>query len=292
VTITPTEDEQEEAVGNLIVEVNRTIEAYRVSAPGAEIDSIVVGGSCGIEERFCREVADRFGAPAKMYNPGESIMTLRDRGEDMTAFSAPLGLTVGHGTEGTLHFDFLHPKEPVDLSKVKARRVPVIAATVIVFVMALIVLRVQIPKATRAKAKTLQSKVKALRAEAKEVEQFKEQVLRAELWADQEKVWLDDLATITELFPPTSEAYAMVLSAKVNGTIALKVRAKKLGDLEPLRDRLERLGPFNATLGTTKEVSDTRGFRAEGEYILTPKSKQAAETKKTSKTSKSRRKRR
>lgn len=287
VTIAPTEQEQEEAVANLIVEVNRTIEAYRVSAPGAEIDSIVVGGSCGIEERFCREVADRFGAPATLYNPGQTLLMLRDRGEELTAFSAPLGLAVGHGTEGTLHFDFLHPKEPVDLSKVKARKVPVIGATVVVFILAIVVLRQQLPKATEAKVKDLQRKVDVLKKKAKEVEQFEQQVARAEEWEKQEWVWLDDLAKITDLFPPTTDAYTTKLIAKVDGTIALSVRAKKMSELEPLRERLERVGPFNATLGTTKEVTDPRGFQAEGEFILTPKTAQAEATPKTSKTSKS-----
>lgn len=279
VTIEPTEAEQREAVDNLLVEVNRTIEAYRVNDPGATIDSIIVAGSCGIEEQLRREVAERFGAPARIYNPGETLEKLSERGEEMTAFSAALGLTIGHGAEGALHFDFLHPKEPVDLTKVRARRVPVIAATVIVFLLAAVVFRNQMASAREEKRNAIRNEIRKLKDQIDEVEDFEKEIRAGEAWVKREVVWLDQMATVTELFPKTDEAYVTRMSAKDDGTIRLNVRAKVAKKLEELRKRYEEAGPYEAKLSTIKTVPDKGGFTSETSITLTLKSRVVAEAK-------------
>lgn len=279
-TIAPTEAEKREALDNLLVEVNRTIEAYRVSDPAASIESIVVAGSCGVEEQLCEEVADRFGAPARLYNPSEAVPALGGRGEEMTAFSSSLGLTIGHGREGALHFDFLHPKEPVDLSAMKARKVPVIAATVIVLIAALMVFRYQVDSVKSAEVRTVQKKASKLKKQAGKVTDFRDIVTAAEDWADEEVVWLDQLALISHLFPPTNEAYVTKLFAKDNGTIQMSVRATRMTRLEELRKGFERMGPYEAILGTVKKVSDKQGFTSESDIVLRLKPKEELEADK------------
>ncbi len=268
VMIAPTDTEQEEAVESLMVEVNRTIEAYRVTDPGAEIGSVVIGGSCGIEDRLCREIEERFGAPARLYNPGETIAKLADRGDEFAAFSAPLGLSIGHGTEGVLHFDFLHPKEPVDLGRERARRIPMIAASVLLLLVAMMGFRWRVGSIRDAEVEVVKEKAEKLKEEAKEVDEFKDQVMAASAWAERELVWLEELATITNLFPDTSEVYATKFYAKDEGRISFEVRAKIMPRLEKLRMELEKLGPYIARLGTVKQVGDARGYNFQTDIIL------------------------
>jgi len=291
-TVVPTEAEQQEAVDNLLLEVNRTIEAYRVSDPGAEIARIVVAGSCGIEQRLCTETGRRFGATAHLYNPGDTIDHLAARGGEMTAFSAPLGLTIGHGTEGALHFDFLHPKEPTDVSRAKVRKVPVIAATVVLFIVAAVVLRGNLADPRIKEVNALKARVAKLKKEAKAVESFEDEVRSAEAWAKRDVVWLDQLATVTKLFPDTREAYVTKLIARDDGTIRIRARAKDRNRLLALRKEFEEKGPYVAELGTTKQVTDRHGFSQESEIVLMLKTHAAAKERAKESKSKKRSKRR
>lgn len=274
----PSEADQQAAVDNLLVEVNRTIEAYRVTDPETEIDRIIVAGSCGIEQRLCKEVAARFGAPARVYNPGEALPRLADRGDEMVAFSAPLGLTIGQATEGALHFDFLHPKEPVDLSKERARKVPVIAMTAILFAAAVVVAQTRIGGAKKDELDFLKKEISKITRQEKSVEAFKRQVLSCEAWANRERIWLDELAVITELFPGTDQAYVQRFQSKIGGPITLHVKSKQ--GLEPTRREYEdsRQSPYLAKVLTEKPAHSNINFVRESVLVLTPKPKESKST--------------
>ena len=268
VSIAPTESEQQEAVNGLLVEVTRTIEAYRASNPGAEIDQIMVAGSCGIEDRLRREAAARFGAPAKLYDPGETIERLRNRGEAMTAFSAALGLMIGHGAEGVLHFDFLHPKEPVRVTIAKVRKIPVIAATVVIFILAVLVFQRHMARQTNQNLKLYRDKIAELKKEGEAINLFAAEVNMAQSWMEREVVWLDHLLMITQLFPETSEARVTRFDAKDDGTIRIGVRAKQMTKLEEIRRAFEEKGPYVAQVGSTGEKTEKGETVSEGEIAL------------------------
>ncbi len=279
VSIEPTEAEQQEAVDNLMVEVNRTIEAYRVNDPGAEIGQIIVAGSCGLEQRLCEVVGERFGAAARLYNPGERIDELAERGEEMTAFSAALGLTIGHGTAGALHFDFLHPKEPVDLTREKVRKVPVIAATVVLFIVAALVFRAKMASIKDENLKDIRQAITRLEKEVEVVEDFRDEVLAAEDWEKREVVWLDHLATVTELFPGTEQAYVTKFIASDKGSIRVHLKAKASDTPTKLGQAYDGLKQYNAITKTSRPGTDRLGFIQEGQIILEIESKTAPKNK-------------
>ncbi|NIQ98756.1 MAG: hypothetical protein GTN78_00925, partial [Gemmatimonadales bacterium] len=56
-------------VADLMVEVTRSIEAYRGGDPGAEMDCAVVAGATGIEETLAEAIHRRFGINCETYNP-------------------------------------------------------------------------------------------------------------------------------------------------------------------------------------------------------------------------------
>lgn len=273
VRIAPTEVEQQEALNNLLLEVTRTIEAYRITNPGAQIDQIIVAGSCGIEQRLCSEAAERFGAAARLYNPGETLPKLADRGEQMTAFSAALGLVIGHGGEGTLHFDFLHPKEPTKVVSAKVRKIPVIAATIILFILAGVVFQWRVATAANENLRVYKNKIAELKKEEQLLKQFTNEVKTAQAWDKREMVWLDHLVTITELFPDTQDAHVTYLTAKDDGTIRINVRARQMAILEELRKTFEEKGPYWAKLGTISESARAAGVGYDADITLQLKSK-------------------
>lgn len=278
----PPEAEQQEAVDNLLIEVNRTIEAYRVTDPETEIDRIIVGGSCGLEQRLCEEAADKFGASGRVYNPADTLRKLGERGDAMVAFSAPLGLVIGQGTEGALHFDFLHPKEPIDLTRQRARKVPVVAATIVLFVVAGGVVRGKIQYAKQQELKRIKTEISKLAKEEKRVKAFERQVLSSGEWCDREVIWLDEMACITELFPETTEAYVTRVHSTTGGPITLKVKSKQ-GLEKTRRDYEAASTPYMAKVTSERPAPSKIGFVRESALVLTPKSKKSGRTGRKSK---------
>ncbi len=284
VHIAPTDAEVQEAVNNLLLEVTRTIEAYRVSNPGAEIDQIVVAGSCGIEETLRHEAAQRFGAPAKLYNPGEMFDSLKDRSGQLTAFGASMGLIIGHGAEGVLHFDFLHPKEPTKVVSAKVRKIPVVAATVLVFALAALVFQTQKSSENKRKLDELKPLIKKRTDEQKALKAFGADIDQALSWRNREVVWLDQLAVITELFPNAQDAYVAKLDGatkaepKEEKTIEVELRARHMGRLIELRKTLEDKGPFVANAKQMREANDKAGYIAAGKVTLTLKPSSVPQT--------------
>lgn len=60
-------------IASLLMEVTRTIEAYRASDPGAVIDHVVVGGDVGVEEALAEAIQRRMDVTTEIYNPASAF---------------------------------------------------------------------------------------------------------------------------------------------------------------------------------------------------------------------------
>ena len=65
---------QEEAVGELAVEIMRSLQAYRVTDPSVRIDQIIIAGGTGLEEGLATRAAEQIGAPAHLFTPPLSLL--------------------------------------------------------------------------------------------------------------------------------------------------------------------------------------------------------------------------
>ena len=102
-----------EAVNSLMVEIVRSVEAYRATNPSMKLDDIVVCGAVGLEGELAESLAARFGARAQLYSPNGMFDLSAQRAKELRGFSAVLGLAAGHELHGIGAFDFLRPKKPV-----------------------------------------------------------------------------------------------------------------------------------------------------------------------------------
>ena len=60
-------------IESLVVEVTRSIEAYRATDPGAQIDHMVIAGDLGVEESLAEAVHKKLGVTTELYNPASSF---------------------------------------------------------------------------------------------------------------------------------------------------------------------------------------------------------------------------
>lgn len=100
-------------VDELMVEVTRTLQAYRAAETNAAIEQIVIAGGTGLEHDLLTAVDEKFGLPSTLFDPTMTLGVEEREATKLRAFSAVLGLAWGVSREGLLELDFLHPKKPL-----------------------------------------------------------------------------------------------------------------------------------------------------------------------------------
>lgn len=111
------------AVDELMVEVTRTLQAYRATESDVTIEAVIVAGGTGIESHFADALYRRLGVPVELFDPTGPLGVDATEAGKLRSFSAALGLAWGLSREGLLALDFLNPKRPVSSKEVLKARV-------------------------------------------------------------------------------------------------------------------------------------------------------------------------
>jgi type IV pilus assembly protein PilM len=271
--------ETKQTLDQLLVEVTRSIEAYRAAKPGAVVDQVVVAGSSGLEHHLAEALAKRFRAPARFFNPAEALGMPSEAGAAMVSFSAPLGLALGHSEPGLLRFDFLHPKKAEKPGARRAKLIPRVAAVVALFSLAAGVAYGQWYLGKREQLHRAQEQVRSLRARLEKAKTLQELVAAACEWRDGEVIFLDELLAVTEAFPDTTDAYLANYRAGESPVIRMQVRAIGNQFGNELAKRLNETGWYDATPGKSIEGSGQQRFNYTADIKVTRNKAPMAERK-------------
>jgi type IV pilus assembly protein PilM len=192
-------------VADIIVEVTRSLEAYRATDAGAQMDCAVVAGGTGLEETLAEALHRRFGIRVETYNPSAILDDDPERGAAAMGFAAALGLVLTHAADDPAHFDFLHPKRQEMAAQVRLRKMPRVAAVLALFVIAGIAFYVQGPAKDRARIAELEEQIANTKAEIKENSKLIRIVKDMEEFEKEQVVWLDVLNELIALLPNNKE---------------------------------------------------------------------------------------
>ena len=107
-----TEEAESEAVDDLLLEVTRTLQAFRAAEPDPTIDQIVIAGGTGLEHALLEAMDERFGLPVTLFDPTLALGVEEREAAKLRAFASTLGLAWGLAKSGLLQLDFLNPKRP------------------------------------------------------------------------------------------------------------------------------------------------------------------------------------
>ncbi len=201
----------------LLVEVSRTIEAYRVADPGARIDRIVLAGSVGLRDGDAAVFEGRFRSPASVFSAPSSLKWRPEGGVSAAPFSAAIGLALTHAGDARTHFDFLHPKEPEAGSRERARRVPVVAGMAAVFVLAAVLAAVMPIYNRKSEIAVLEAQIKAVEEDVVPRKDFMKQYEDVEAWETRSIAWVDTLKHLAEALPPNKDASVTRIEFKEDG---------------------------------------------------------------------------
>ncbi|MFQ5804870.1 MAG: pilus assembly protein PilM [Phycisphaerae bacterium] len=188
------------AVNELLVEITRTLQAYRATEGAAAIDQIVIAGGTGIENALVEAVDERFGLPAMLFDPTVALGVDEEEAPKLRAFAATLGLAWGLSKEGLLELDFLNPKKPIPPQQTLKRRLRIggIAAAVLLLagVSYVVADRIMLKRELADLGKQTQQ----LRERVLESVEIDIKRMEAEEWDAEARagVWLDHLLWLTQ----------------------------------------------------------------------------------------------
>ncbi|MCH7884280.1 MAG: pilus assembly protein PilM [Planctomycetes bacterium] len=249
------------AVNALVLEVTRSIEAYRASDSGAAIDLIVLGGDEGIEEELAEALQKRLGVNTELYNPAGSFGWEPDEGAAACAFAATLGLALGQTGEGALHLDFLHPKRGVSTAQRRLRKAPVAAAVVLLFATATAVGLTQWTKVDRQTLARIDARIEELEAKRNQYRKFLAIMEDVRDFDAGQHDWIDVLYDVFSMLPPHEEFVVNKLEIRrEKDRIILNTQAKDrdapvqlIRTLEAFRREGKEKPRFKVSMGPQKE---------------------------------------
>jgi len=190
----------------LLVEVNRTIAAYRATDLGAAIDRIILAGTVGVDESVARAFESRFGAPAGLYEVPD---VLRWRGADVpiVAFPAVIGLAAGSTVDPRQQFDFSHPKEPEAERRERIRKRPLVAVVAGLFIAAGAVAAYQPFALRKAELARLEVQIRMLNEDKAARTDMLRKVAELKDWQRRNISWLDTLLALSEALPSNEQSH-------------------------------------------------------------------------------------
>jgi hypothetical protein len=193
--------EWEGVVQSLVVEVARTVEAYRAGDPGASMDHVVVGGDTGVEGELLEALRRRLSITGERYNPGACFGWGADSGMAAGGFAAALGLALGHAGEGRLDFDFAHPKKAVTKTQRRLNKAPLAAAVLLTFLLSGAVGYTRYVGPKKAEIERWQTLVDEADERVKQYKKFEEMIAKVEEFEREQIIWVDELHDFLTAFP-------------------------------------------------------------------------------------------
>ncbi len=210
-------------VRELMIEVTRSIEAYRTGEPGFTMDHAVIGGSCDIEESLSEAIQSRYNVSAQPYNPATCFGWDADRGAAAGAFAAPLGLALTESADAGLRFDFLHPKKSVSRAQLQMKKAPIAIGCAVLAVLVLGGIYFNFVRPQYIERDRLLVEKRALKKLLKGQEEFKNLVEIVRRHEADHIVWIDELRDSLTLIPDSERIVLDSLS------LSGKTRAIKFG---------------------------------------------------------------
>ncbi len=241
-------DERAAALNALVMEVVRSVEAYRSEEPGVAINHVVIGGDTGLEERLAEALRDRFDMTAELFNPAVHFGWDGSRGRDACGFAAVLGLIEAQTSHPDDHIDFLNPKKVVTRAEQQLRKLPLAAAVLGLFLAAGGVFYYQTVMPQRRELQTIESRIETAESKKKDMEALSKLVQTVRNQEADQIIWIDELHDIQACLPGTETLVLEdITMQQKDRSITMRVKATAPQVLTELVNRLQEFRVPGAT---------------------------------------------
>jgi type IV pilus assembly protein PilM len=263
------------SMDTLLIEVSRTIAAYRASDLGASIDRMVLAGTAAADEQLVAAFRDRFGIEATVYTIPRNVRWKPEKSESVGPFSAAIGLALSTLGEPSQCFDFLHVKEPEAEHRQRVKRRPVVAATVVMFLAAGVVAAYQPIRSRNVEIAGIKATISNLNQDQKTRQDALKKLKDLKAWQAGNVVWMDYVKKLAAVFPSNKDCYITRLEITApKGVITLNlaaanrfVAAKVVDAVEAVREGKNPV--FDAKPGNKASASKDPEYPVSDEVTIT-----------------------
>ena len=271
------DDAIEVVVDELLLEVTRTLTAYRATESEGAIDAAIVAGGTGIETQFADALGRRLGYSVELFDPTEPLGVEPGEASKLRSFSAALGLAWGLSREGLLALDFLNPKKATAARDAMRRRMRLIGLGVAALLVLVVGSLGYWYRNLSQERDALLAANRTLKSQVDEKTKVLHQVERAEEW-QVGAVWPEDLLAITQAAIDPGKKM-LVRAIDLDGiNLRLKLRDVYATDFQVLQEFADALNAleadgnrlYEATLKTWTELGGDASLQGKRDVEIRP----------------------
>ncbi len=207
---------------SLLAEIHRTMAAAQNQLGGRRVEAIVLCGSGEEHAALARSIEERLSTPTTLFDPLEGLKLSRELRRNLPEhpgrFAPLLGMALAELEQASHAIDFLHPRrrpEPVG----QQTKYVLIGLAVALLVVAYFGFGWWQRSSLQNEIRQLTADSKALNNAVTRANGAKEAVAEIEKWTATDVVWLDELRSVSEDFPPAQEAMLTRLFLSSRGSV-------------------------------------------------------------------------
>jgi type IV pilus assembly protein PilM len=247
-------------VDTAVLETSRSLHSYEGTPGHHRIDTFLVTGTTGAEHDLGEALARSFGIPVHRLDPARALAgTPLDDAHPNGALTA-IGLAVSALDPDGLPIDFLAPKRPPAPRDHRRVRRLAFAAAGLALLLSVLGLRAHWIRQRERVRTDLQAQVTLATKNLAGFRAVRTQARSVGDWIAGSRNWLDHLALLGALLPPSRDLYLTAFSTSARNNLSLSVRVRGGEILDRLGADLRAAGYSVKPAGITP-VNDRFGYR-------------------------------
>lgn len=239
------ESNEQAIVDELLVEVTRSLQAYRATETNAGLDQIVVAGGTGLEPALLEALEKKFNLPTMLFDPTAVLGVRPEEAVKLRAFSAALGLAWGLSRDGLLELDFLNPKKPQPPRADLYRRLRIGGIAAAVLILSVTTWLISDTWSMSSQLERLRKQNNERQARLQEITRLDMRARAAGDWNEQSHrgVWLDHILRLTDSAVDIGKKMLLtdIVCDADSATITVKLAADSWDTVAEYIDNLEQL---------------------------------------------------
>lgn len=256
------------AIESTVLEVVRSLHSYENAEGHNHVARIFVAGATGAETKIAEALSQRFAVPAQVVDPGAALREAEGEKARLATALPAIGLALGALDPDGFPFDFLNPKRPPvprDLRRV--RRLGLVAAT-LAAVLSVAGLRSHWLRQREAQRAEVQQQVGLATKNLGAYRLVRAQARVLKDWETGGHNWLDHLALLSSLLPPSEELYVTSIGTGGRNTLTLAAKVRRGEIVDRLSATLRAAG-YDVKPPAISPASDRFGYSFQANLEIT-----------------------
>jgi type IV pilus assembly protein PilM len=233
---------EESFLGSVTIEVVRSLHSYAGVQQHHPVTKIVLAGSTGDEIALAEALQKRLNLPCTLLDPASALGLTHIHREHTPGAIAAFGLGLGVNDPEGLPFDFLNPKRPPVQRNMRRIKRLALAAMIAILATSLFAVREHLKKQRALPQAELRAELEEAKKRAAFYTRTRNQTRAIDQWLKEERRWLDHLAYLSAVLPPSTELYVTSVSSTPSGAIRMAVQARSGEILARLDQQLREAG--------------------------------------------------